>query len=148
MGMHAFTLTMLLSCLTLPAAPAEAVINPDLLRKRQDKAPEKLVIDVHHVAVEKDGRDRHVTAEATVKFVRESLSGLKKGQRITVQYTARRLHRKAVGPIPIPILSKGPTGAFLAKSKDGYRTAARHMSFVSPRKIRKYKVHEKARKRP
>jgi len=126
--------------LLLSAGPVDARINPSLLKRSQDYAAEKLVVKVLKVTVVKKGLSSHVTAKAKVTLVRESRSGLKRGDRITISYTSRRLPRGASGPMPIRILSKGSVGAFLYGSKGVYSPAARAFSFISARNMRKRKL--------
>ena len=128
--------------LLFSAGPADARINPKYLKRSQDHAAEKLVVKVLKVTVVTKGLESRVTAKAKVTVVRESQSGLKKGDRIVIRYTSRRLPRGATGPMAIRILSKGAVGAFLhgARSKGVYSPAARAFSFISARDMRKRKL--------
>ena len=150
MTLRVLTLTILLSCLTLPVTFTNAALSPEAYRRSQDDAPEKLVVAVLHVSVNKDEREQYVTAKAIVLWVRESRSRLKRGQRITIRYTSRIRHPldKDGGGSPIPILSKGKTGAFLRKRRDIYQPAARHLSFVAPQNMRGNEVQEKITQMP
>jgi len=141
-----FALCLTLSLL-LVASSASAVINPKILKRSRDRASEKLVLNVLKVTVARKGLSSDVTAKAKVQLVRQSRTGLKKGDKITIKYTSRSLPKRATGPKPTPIISKGKIGAFLHGSKGTYFPAARSMSFVSARTMRKLKTKPVPRKR-
>ncbi len=138
----------MVAVLLLSASPAEARINPKYLKQAQRYAPEKLVLQVLKVSTIKQGPDRVVNATAEVKEVRESATGLKVGDRIKVTYTSRgKRGRGWTGPMSIPVLSKGKTGAFLSGANGIYRPAARAYSFTSPATVRKTPTRGKKRPR-
>jgi hypothetical protein len=128
----------MVALLLVSVSPAEARINPKYLKQAQRYAPEKLVLQVLKVSSIKQGRDRVVNATAEVKEVRESATGLKVGDRIKITYTSRGKRGPGwTGPMSIPVLSKGETGAFLSGANGVYRPAARAYSFASPQTVRK-----------
>lgn len=141
-----FILCLVISAL-LAADSANAIIDPQILKDDRDRASEKLVLNVLKVTVVGKGLSRKVTAKAKVQLVRQSRTGLTKGDKITIQYTSRLLPRRASGPKPIPIIAKGEIGAFLHGSKGMYFPAARSMSFVSAKKMRTLKTKPAPRKR-
>ena len=134
-----FTLCLALSLL-LVASSASAIINPKILQRSRDRASEKLVLNVLKVTVARKGLSSDVTAKAKVQLVRQSRTGLKKGDKITIKYTSRSLPKRASGPKATPVISKGKIGAFLHGSKGTYFPAARSMSFVSARQMRQIKI--------
>ena len=150
MNLRVLTLTILLSCSTLPVALTDAALSPESYRRSQDNAPEKLIVAVLHVSVKKAEREQYVTAKAIVLWVRESRSRLRRGQKITIRYTTRVRDPlyKGGGGASLPILSKGKTGAFLRKRRDIYQPAARHLSFVAPQNMRDDEVQEKITQMP
>ena len=137
--MGRFLVACFWATLAFSVPTADAVINPNILKQFQKRAPEKVVVKITQVTIETDDRSRFVTAKGKVQYVHESRSGLKKGQRITIKYTSRKRRSRASGPKPIPLLSKGVTGAYLSGSKGLYSPVARSHSFVSPKKIRTLK---------
>jgi len=132
------------------ASYAGAVINPELLKRGQNRAPEQLILKVLKVTVDKQGNSWHVVATAQVKEVKTSRSGLKAGAKIVIRYTSRRPPEKPgwTGPKPTPVLSKGLVGAYLrGPGKSGaYAPAARSMSFVSPKRLRNTPTSKKPTK--
>ncbi len=147
-GFHlSIAIVSIVIAILLSASSASAVINPQILIRDRDRASEKLVLKVRKVSVVAKGLSRHVTARAKVQLVRQSRSGLKKGDNITIKYTSRTLPKRMPGPKPIPIISKGTIGAFLHESKGKYFPAARSMSFVSAQTMRSFRIKPKPKER-
>ncbi len=132
------------------AGTASAIINPDILKRKQRVAGEQLVLNVTKVSVDKKTRQWRVEATAVVKEVKRSKSGLKVGASIQLLYVSTRPPEKPgwSGPRPTPVVSKGLVGAYLrGPSKEGhYGPTARSYSFVTPEALRKTPDPKKPRR--
>lgn len=125
------TFALLLFALTLPLF---AELPTHAYLQMQKAAPEVIAIRVDKV---KRGNwfSPGEVVTATVMKVAKTASKLKVGDLIQIRYRHVKL-RGAVGPSPIPLLTKKQTyPAFLKKSeKNHYEPAARGMSFRTIKK--------------
>ncbi|HSI84638.1 MAG: hypothetical protein ACAI35_03665 [Candidatus Methylacidiphilales bacterium] len=125
-------LLIALSIALLTAGTLLAEISPAAYSNMQNTAAERLTIQVSKVILTPQPNNRTtVLAEATVKSVKSSASGLKPGAAITIRYDVAPLPKGFVGPAPIPPLKEGnECPAYLTKEKDGFVPAARAYSFT------------------
>lgn len=121
------------------AAAARAEIDPRYYRQWQDRASEALVVRIDSVRTSVGSESRgggtlvhtRIEAAATVQSVTRSLTKLKPGDRIRIQYVNTRANAEMVGPRPIPVIKAGQSyPAFLFGISPGvYGPAARGASF-------------------
>jgi hypothetical protein len=121
--------------LALSTWVARAELSTSHYRQLQTEAPEAIQVTVEQVETKvtlgKDGTATEVTATAIVQSVTRSASGLKPAAKITIRYNVVRPVVPMPGPSPLPVLTQGPTVAFLKKDAEGnYRPAAYGMSFT------------------
>ncbi len=118
--------------LILPLSLLWAEIAPKYYIEWQDQAQEALTIEV--LDVNKEWciicrGPRAIEVKAKVTAVKRSKNGLKGGETLTIKYKHVPLGDRS-GPRAIPILrEKNSYPAFLNKSGDFYRPAARGNSF-------------------
>ncbi|RYD29542.1 MAG: hypothetical protein EOP87_18155 [Verrucomicrobiaceae bacterium] len=117
-------------------SPLRAELPPEVYIGLQNKAGEVLEIRADEVDSKPKGfldRSSYTeTVKATVTRVTRTLSGVKKGDAITIIYQRMAPGRGWVGASPPPQLKQGREyTAYLAKNGDGtFAIAARGMSFT------------------
>jgi hypothetical protein len=136
-------LTVLANLLALNQAVAE--MSPETYARMQQRAPERLQIEVVRVCTVrtdfKEGSVITVTLDARVRSVKHSASGLQAGQLIIIRYDHCIRRHALIGPGEVPVLRAGRTcPAFLEKAEKGsfFQPAAGRCSFEAiPIKIEK-----------
>ncbi len=110
-----------------------AVLPPQVLKKSAISASEIIKIKVKSIKIESKTKYlKHIRVEAKVLDVKRTKTNLKKGDKITIEYSSKKLREGECGPKSNPILSKNQiTAAFLYKNLKNniYHIAARSNSF-------------------
>ena len=97
---------------------------------RRREADEAVILHITSVSIRANGTYKEVTIQAQIVRVGRSLSGLERGDAITVKYEVSTV--PFPGPRPVPILRKNEVyPAFLNKSGNSYVPAAFGESFNS-----------------
>ena len=119
-----------LCCCLLFLSSARAELPPGSYDKLRREADEAVVMHVLSVSVKANGTEREVTVQARLVRVARTLSGLDKGDTITVKYTYSTVPYP--GPRQVPLLRKNEVyPAFLRKADNYYEPAAYGESFNS-----------------
>jgi len=118
--------TALVGMLLLEVAggTGRAELPPYVYKERRERAPERLEIKVVSVRTRTSDEPERVrvdvTAEAEVRRVHRSQSGLKQGDVVRIKYVVSRFKEPIAGPSQVPILKPGLTcPAFLVKDQKG-----------------------------
>lgn len=121
-------LALCLCLITMPAVHAE--LPPGSYDKLRREADEAVILHITSVSIRANGTYKEVTIQAQIVRVGRSLSGLERGDTITVKYEVSTV--PFPGPRPVPILRKNEVyPAFLNKSGNSYVPAAFGESFNS-----------------
>ena len=119
------TYVLVAFALSLGLAITRAELPPDVYKSDQARSPEALMIKVKSVRVVKKkqtwGMRSDIEAEAQVKAVTRSASGLRVGDLIRIKYSHSSYTQPMAGPSEPDILRQGESyPAFLARNaKDG-----------------------------